>query len=564
MFLQSRDAYADAYIGLLRYAMPVLAGFLLLRCILPLLTFRREPEIWAWLELADGTQIPITHWENVIGRSKSSDVTINFPTVSRNHAVLTRYDDGSWTITDAGSKDGVRVNNRLVQICALKEKDKISIGGVEMKLQPITEKQEKRQAQLRTKAASGWDSVANLLMLTIFQCLMVLGFLLTGKEANFIPILQGFGGIIACQWLLLIFYAIIKRSSFEVETIAFFLCTMGMAAISAVKPGEAVKQLMALGIGVLVFLIIGWSLRDLERAKRFRYLAVAAGVGFLLVTLVFGTEYYGAKNWLMVGGMSLQPSELSKVCFVYAGASTMDRIMNKRNLFLFIVYSVVICGCLALMNDFGTALIFFCAFLVIAYLRSGSVGTVGLAITALGFAGVLALKIAPHALQRFATWRHIWEDPLAGGYQQTRVLMCIASGGLLGLGPGRGYLKNVFAADSDIAFATISEEWGLILAVMMVLCIAALGFFTIRTARVARSAFYSIGGCTAASVLVIQTILNCLGTVDVLPFTGVTFPFLSNGGTSMIGAWGLLAFVKASDTRQNASFAVKLKGRDEV
>ena len=266
----------------------------------------------------------------------------------------------------------------------------------------------------------------------------------------------------------------------------------------------------------------------------------------------------------MVGGMSLQPSELSKVCFVYAGASTMDRIMNKRNLFLFIVYSVVICGCLALMNDFGTALIFFCAFLVIAYLRSGSVGTVGLAITALGFAGVLALKIAPHALQRFATWRHIWEDPLAGGYQQTRVLMCIASGGLLGLGPGRGYLKNVFAADSDIAFATISEEWGLILAVMMVLCIAALGFFTIRTARVARSAFYSIGGCTAASVLVIQTILNCLGTVDVLPFTGVTFPFLSNGGTSMIGAWGLLAFVKASDTRQNASFAVKLKGRDEA
>ena len=564
MFLQSRDAYADAYIGLLRYAMPVLAGFLLLRCILPLLTFRREPEIWAWLELADGTQIPITHWENVIGRSKSSDVTINFPTVSRNHAVLTRYDDGSWTITDAGSKDGVRVNNRLVQICALKEKDKISIGGVEMKLQPITEKQEKRQAQLRTKAASGWDSVANLLMLTIFQCLMVLGFLLTGKEANFLPILQGFGGIIACQWLLLIFYAIIKRSSFEVETIAFFLCTMGMAAISAVKPGEAVKQLMALGIGVLVFLIIGWSLRDLERAKRFRYLAVAAGVGFLLVTLVFGTEYYGAKNWLMVGGMSLQPSELSKVCFVYAGASTMDRIMNKRNLFLFIVYSVVICGCLALMNDFGTALIFFCAFLVIAYLRSGSVGTVGLAITALGFAGVLAMKIAPHALQRFATWRHIWEDPLAGGYQQTRVLMCIASGGLLGLGPGRGYLKNVFAADSDIAFATISEEWGLILAVMMVLCIAALGFFTIRTARVARSAFYSIGGCTAASVLVIQTILNCLGTVDVLPFTGVTFPFLSNGGTSMIGAWGLLAFVKASDTRQNASFAVKLKGRDEA
>ena len=564
-FLAERGEYVRAYIDILRYGVPLLAALLLLRCIKPLLTFRREPEIWAWLNMEDGSQIPITHWENIIGRSKSSDVTINFPTVSRNHAVLTRYDDGSWTITDAGSKAGVIVNGQKIHICALEEGDRISIGGVEMELQPITARQEKRQAELRTKAASGWDSLANLLLLTVLQCLMVLGFLLCGKPADFLSVLAGFGGITVCQWVLFIFYAMIRRSSFEVETIAFFLSTLGMAAIAAVRPGETGKQLMALVLGVVTFLGIGWSLRDLERAKRIRYLAVLAGVGFLIVTLAFGTEYYGAKNWLIIGGMSLQPSELSKVCFVFAGASTMDRIMSKRNLIGFIAYSVLICGLLALMNDFGTALIFFCAFLVIAYLRSGSVGTVGLAITALGFAGVIALKIAPHALQRFATWRHVWEDPLDAGYQQAQAMMCIASGGLFGLGPDRGLLQYVFAADSDIAFATISEEWGLILATMTVVCIAAFGLFAIRSARVARSSFYSIGACTAASVLVIQTILNVLGTVDILPFTGVTFPFLSNGGTSMIGAWGLLAFVKAADTRQNASFAIRLKkGRVEV
>ena len=553
-----QENYAGSYMGILRYAVPVLSAILLLRCVLPLLTFRREPEIWAWLNMTDGSQIPITHWENVIGRSKSSDVTIDFPTVSRNHAVLTRYDDGSWTITDAGSKDGTLVNGRKVQICALKPKDRISIGGVEMQLQPITEHQEARQAELRTKAASGWDSVANLMMLSILQCLMLLGFLL-GVEQETIPsVLMGFGGIFLGQWLLYLFYCMIHRKSFEVETMAFFLCTMGMAAIATVKPGETVKQLAAMALGVVTFLIIGWSLRDLERAKVVRYLATVAGVGFLMVTLAFGTEYYGAKNWLFIGKLSLQPSELSKVCFVYAGASTMDRIMSKRNIYTFIAYSIVICGLLALMNDFGTALIFFCAFLVIAYLRSGSMGTVALAVTALIFAGVLALKIAPHALRRFSVWRHVWDDPLNAGYQQVQALMCLASGGLFGLGPGQGFLKHVFAADSDIAFATISEEWGLIVAVMMVLCVAAYGFFAIRTARVARSSFYSIGSCTAASILVIQTILNCLGTLDILPFTGVTFPFLSNGGTSMIGAWGLLAFVKAADTRQNASFAVRL------
>lgn len=554
---QSRDTYAAVFLAVSRYLVPALGAWLLLHCARPLISFRREPEIWAWLKFTDGTQVAVTHWENVIGRAKSSDITVALSTVSRNHAVLTRYDDGSWTITDASSKTGTWVNGERVDIRAIGEGDVISIGGVDMELQPITKRQEQLQSQLRTGGSSGWSGLLGLLILTLLQAVMLTGFLLNGPEEEFGAYFLGFGAVAVCQWGLFFFYLAIRRRSFEVETLAFFLCTLGAAAIATVKPGELGKQCAAMVLGVLMFLLIGWSLRDLERAKRFRYLAVLAGVGFLVVTLLFGKEYYGAKNWLVIGNLSLQPSELSKVCFVYAGASTMDRIMNKRNLILFIAYSVVICGLLALMNDFGTALIFFCAFLIIAYLRSGSMGTIALACTALGFAGVLALRIAPHALSRFATWRHIWDDPFNSGYQQTQAIMCIASGGLFGLGPGNGYLQKVFAADSDIVFATVSEEWGLLVAVQMVLAISVLGLFAIRTSRVSRSSFYCIGGCTAAGILLIQASLNCLGTVDILPFTGVTFPFLSNGGTSMIGAWGLLAFVKAADTRQNASFAVR-------
>ena len=554
---QSRETYAAVFLALSRYLVPALGAWLLLHCARPLISFRREPEIWAWLKFTDGTQVAVTHWENVIGRAKSSDITVALSTVSRNHAVLTRYDDGSWTITDASSKTGTWVNGERVDIRAIGQGDVISIGGVDMELQPITKRQEQLQSQLRTGGSSGWSGLLGLLILTLLQAVMLIGFLLNGPEEEFKAYVLGFGAVAVCQWVLFFFYLAIRRRSFEVETLAFFLCTLGAAAIATVKPGELGKQSAAMVLGVLMFLLIGWSLRDLERAKRFRYLAVLAGVGFLVVTLLFGKEYYGAKNWLVIGNLSLQPSELSKVCFVYAGASTMDRIMNKRNLILFIAYSVVICGLLALMNDFGTALIFFCAFLIIAYLRSGSMGTIALACTALGFAGVLALRIAPHALSRFATWRHIWDDPYNSGYQQTQAIMCIASGGLFGLGPGNGYLQKVFAADSDIVFATVSEEWGLLVAVQMVLAISTLGLFAIRTSRVSRSSFYCIGGCTAAGILLIQASLNCLGTVDILPFTGVTFPFLSNGGTSMIGAWGLLAFVKAADTRQNASFAVR-------
>ena len=564
---QIKELYIHVYIGVLRYAAPLLAFVLLWRCMKPLMFFKREPEIWAWLCMKDGTKHALTHWENVIGRSRSSDVRIDLSTVSRNHAVLTRYDDGSWTITDANSKGGVRVNGCPVQICALEADDVITIGGLDMNLMPISAKQERLMAQLRAQEGSGLDSIANLLILSIFQSLLCLAFLLDAEVDGYLRILQGFGGILIAQWLLLIFYGIIRRKSFELETVAFFLCSLGMAVICAVKPAETVKQVISLGLGIATYLLVGWSLRDLERAKRIRYLAVLMGVGFLVITLLFGKEDNGAKAWLLIGNTTLQPSELSKVCFVYAGASTMDRLMNKRNLFGFILYSVVVCGCLALMNDFGTALIFFVAFLVIAYLRSGSVGTVGLACTSLGFAGVIAVEIAPHALRRFQIWRHIWEDPYVLGYQQTRAIMCIASGGLFGLGAGRGLLKNVFAADSDLAFAAVCEEWGLFMGIMTVACILAMGLFAIRCAILARSSFYVIGACTAAGILLIQSILNCLGTVDVLPLTGVTFPFLSNGGSSMIGAWGLLAFIKAADTRQNASFAVRVvkkgKGDDE-
>ena len=376
-------------------------------------------------------------------------------------------------------------------------------------------------------------------------------------------VLLGFGGIAVLQWLLQIFNFSIRRQAFEAETIAFFLCTMGMAAICAVKPLEAGKQLASVVLGLAVYLVIGWSVRDLQRAKRIRYVAAVAGMVLLIVTLLFGQTYYGARNWLRIGSLSFQPSELVKLCFVYVGASTMDRLLQKRNLLLFIFYTVALCGLLALMNDFGTALVFFTAFLTIAYLRSGSFGTVALACTALGFAGIIGLKIAPHALRRIATWRHIWESPLGAGYQQTQALMCVASGGLFGLGIGRGKMKQLFAADSDMVFATLSEEWGLLLAVMTVLGIITLALFSMRCARVCRSSFYAIGTCTAAAILLVQTIFNVLGTVDALPLTGVTFPFVSNGGSSMISVWGLLAFVKAADTRANGSFAVRLKRRRE-
>ncbi|HBQ47182.1 MAG TPA: hypothetical protein DD737_08900, partial [Ruminococcaceae bacterium] len=141
----------------------------------------------------------------------------------------------------------------------------------------------------------------------------------------------------------------------------------------------------------------------------------------------------------------------------------------------------------------------------------------------------------------------------AGGYQQVRVLSYAATGGLFGVGLGKGCLKDVFAGDSDLVFGMLCEEQGLVLALTVVLTLAALASSARANATRSRSTLYSISACAAGGMLLFQTCLNVFGATDVLPLTGVTLPFISLGGSSMVSVWGLLAFLKANDERTYAA-----------
>ena len=230
--------------------------------------------------------------------------------------------------------------------------------------------------------------------------------------------------------------------------------------------------------------------------------------------------------------------------------------MEKRNSLIFMLFSGFCFICLALMGDFGTALIFFVSFLVISFLRSGDFTKLILIVGVAFVGGLMVLKFKAYVAARFSAWGHVWEYADEMGYQQTRTMSAASSGGLIGVGAGDGWLKNIPASETDLVFGFITEEWGLIIAVLAIFAIVTLSLFAIRSIWSGRSTFYTIAACSAMSLFIFQTMLNVFGSVDLFPLTGVTFPFLSNGGTSMVASWGLLAFLKASDTRANASIAV--------
>lgn len=545
-----------------KWALPLLALWILARCLRSMLRERYEPEVWGWLEAMDGSRAALKHWECILGRAESCDVTIRSDAVLDTHAVLVRSDRGRWTLYDLSGGDtlaeGETDEGRGLE---LQDGDVLWFGDQRMIFHDLDEAQ--RAAVERERGVPGAlvSQGLTLLLLSIFQLLLALEYTQVTEGRAQMETALGFAFLILLEWCCYLLMRAMDRRGFELETLAFFLCTLGLAVSASSVPEEMPKQILMLLAGVLLYLFLGFWFRDLRRTKALRWPVAAAALGFLALNVALGVRANGASNWLDVGMFRLQPSEFVKLAYIYVGATSLDRLYRRRNLFLFIGFSAVVVGALALMGDFGAALIFFVTFLVISFLRSGSFATVFLAVAGAVLAGVLVLTVKPYVAQRFAAWGHVWEDPYGAGWQQTQALSAAASGGLTGVGAGRGWLHKVFAADTDMVFCLVSEELGLLVALCAILAVIGVAVFAVRSAARGRSSFFVIAACSAAAMLVTQLALNVFGSTDILPFTGVTFPFVSKGGSSLISCWGMLAFFKAADTRQNASFSVRLSAR---
>ena len=529
------DVILPVACGILRVVAVIVAIVIIVRCLMSL--FREKPgkEIWGWLTLGDGTRLDLCHWENAIGRGRWADVSLDFPTVSRSHAALLRDDKGSWKLQPLQTKNGTRLNGKKVtHTVPVKTGDVIDLGGIGLSFYAISEKEEREQAMRWGVAERPLSPGRTLGYLTVFQIMMAVQCLPDRESPEIAMIGVAFGILMAAMWGTYLLYRTLKRTAFEAETIAFFLCTISFAVTAAYSPEALLTQTICVIAGIAVFLVLSLLLRDLKSTVSLRWPVAVFTCLLLIFNVVLGSRIFGAKNWISLGPIGFQPSEFVKIAFIFTGAATLDRLFARRNLIFTVLFCGFCMGCLALMSDFGTALIFFVALLVIAFLRSGDLGFLALMATAAGAGGWMILQFKPYIANRFGAWRHVWEHAAdSGGFQQTRTMSAIASGGLFGKGTGEdAFLKNIGAANTDLVFGVISEQFGLILALCTVFILLVLVLYATRCAATARSSYYVIAANSAAAMLVFQATLNVLGAVDILPLTGVTLPFVSVGGSA--------------------------------
>ena len=548
------SAIFDIGVVALRILLPVYAIIIVYQCYAAMRRRRRpETPLVTLVNPQTGLKLPVLFWENSIGRSRSSDIVVDDPTVSRSHCVLLRRSDG-WFITDTGSKSGTYVNGeKIEERTQLLIDDVIGVGNSEFEFKRGEEYHERLDSSWFFRKVNNKPAIKSwklMLMITLFHLFMCVEAMFWNDATNPFSPLVLFAALAGVEWAFFFVSSyILRRVNFELEALALFLTGTGVMLLVRQVERSAYVQLIAAAVGMILFSVIIKFIQNPDKVNKLRFPMMIVAVGLLLTSVIFGKTTGGAANWIYIGSISIQPSELVKVIYIFIGSSALDKLQTKKNLLEFIVFSIVCVGLLALMGDFGTALIFFMTFLLIAFMRSGDFKTIILSVAAAVFGATIILRFKPYVANRFKAWRHVWDYAQDQGYQQVHVLTFIASGGLFGVGIGNGFLKQVAASESDLVFGLVSEEMGIIVAITLALAVALLVVYARAITTRSRSTFYSISACCAAGLLVVQLALNIFGATDILPLTGVTFPFISSGGSSIIGCWGLLAFVKAADER---------------
>ncbi len=367
----------------------------------------------------------------------------------------------------------------------------------------------------------------------------------------------------ACAWIV---RRVLRRTRPQRDPFLFpcamLLTGWGILLIWRLTPAFGARQTGWLLVACVVLIELLRAPQDLRWLRRYRYLWLLGGIALVLLTLIFGTNPSGGEPrlWLGCCGLYFQPSEpLRLLLIAYLASYMADRtVLEPRKdlssllplLAPLVLVWLLSVGLLAVQHDLGTGILFLSLLAVLLYLASGRWEVLGIAAAAAVAAAIIGYNSFDIVRLRIQAWINPWVDPTGGSYQIVQSLIAFASGGIFGRGPGAGSPGLVPIAHSDFIFAAVGEEWGLLGALAMIVLVLVL---TTRGLRVALRSRDRYGAMLAAGLSLafgLQAFFIMAGVTRLLPLTGVTLPFVSYGGSSLVTSFiglGLLLLLSGDE-----------------
>ncbi len=323
---------------------------------------------------------------------------------------------------------------------------------------------------------------------------------------------------------------------------ASILAVVGVATLYRINRVTAIKQLVWIAIGVVGYILIVVILPDLRSFAKYKNLYMIITLLLMPLALIFGTELNGAKNWIIIGkAISFQPSEFGKIALVLYLASALATYENKNNfkqdfkeLWQPALVAGFSMGCMVLQRDLGSALIFFGISITLLYVATAKKKYVFTALGLAAIGSVAGYSMFGHLRERVKIWLDPWKYALGESYQIVEGMYSIAAGGLFGVGLGQGHFQNLPVKESDMIYAIICEEFGVIFAIGLMIIYFLLFYRGIRAAFVTDDKYSQLIAVGFSTMIACQTLVIIGGVFTVIPLTGITLPIISYGGSSVL------------------------------
>lgn len=388
------------------------------------------------------------------------------------------------------------------------------------------------------------DSFRLLLLIILFEtaAFIMLAFRYNPLDTTALLIMVMYSALLVFQYTL--FSLLFRNMDRNILIISQLLTTVGLIVQYRISADIAFHQLFMIVIGTFAMLICMLLMRKPNIFRRLNWLLVIISLGLLVLLTAVGQEQGGAKNWMSIAGQSFQPSEFVKVAMVFVLAHWLANAIEVRKIWPMFIFVFIVTGLLVVQRDLGAALLMAGTALIVFYSATGRklLTFLGLGIGGLG--AIACYYLFDHVKARVAIWQNPWATYSSSGYQIVQGLMAIASGGPWGVGLTRGLPKLIPAYHTDYIFAVVCEEFGIIFG----LCLIALYLvLIIRGATIATDApdrftMLVAFGCT--TLLALQAFIIIAGVIKLIPLTGITLPFVSYGGSSMIACMMLLGILE--------------------